>query len=310
MMLNEGPKKWPSRSFCRPTKTGDKVVRLSGREVFVPKSYHEAYRNSRRGVDQRDEKRRWGGRGMPASRVRACYELFTPPTFPSSLPGADERSGRAHRSVCTKGTEGKYMGRMYRGSGGGTMVPHGAGTGAIRRPQDHGEEACRQGPTALRATRSSSRAAIMTSHQHRPRRSGADRGGSRGDERIPSLPSQVPREGRTAPSVSSMMSRRETSSTRWASKLVYLHACFGEDGKCVGELMGGSVTACGSCSSYERSETGSGHQALGCASAAYEHAVQYAKDRIQGTEIFEMKNPDARPVRSSTTRTSAGRSSG
>jgi hypothetical protein len=32
------------------------------------------------------------------------------------------------------------------------------------------------------------------------------------------------------------------------------------------------------------------------ASAAYEHSVDYAKGRIQGNAIWEMKNPDAKPV--------------
>ena len=39
-----------------------------------------------------------------------------------------------------------------------------------------------------------------------------------------------------------------------------------------------------------------GMQSLGHATAAYEHAVQYAKDRIQGVPVWDMKNPDAKAV--------------
>ena len=39
-----------------------------------------------------------------------------------------------------------------------------------------------------------------------------------------------------------------------------------------------------------------GVQALGVATAAYEHAVAYAKERIQGVAIWDMKNPDAKPI--------------
>jgi hypothetical protein len=39
-----------------------------------------------------------------------------------------------------------------------------------------------------------------------------------------------------------------------------------------------------------------GMQSLGHATAAYEHAVQYAKERIQGVPVWDMKNPDARAV--------------
>ncbi len=40
---------------------------------------------------------------------------------------------------------------------------------------------------------------------------------------------------------------------------------------------------------------GTGMQGLVLSSAALEHAVQYAKERVQGTAIWEMKNPDAKP---------------
>jgi alkylation response protein AidB-like acyl-CoA dehydrogenase len=37
-------------------------------------------------------------------------------------------------------------------------------------------------------------------------------------------------------------------------------------------------------------------QSLGHASAAYEHTVQYDKERIQSTPVWEMKNPAAKAV--------------
>jgi len=39
-----------------------------------------------------------------------------------------------------------------------------------------------------------------------------------------------------------------------------------------------------------------GIQGLGVASAAFEHAVAYAKERIQSAPVWEMKNPDAKAV--------------
>ena len=39
-----------------------------------------------------------------------------------------------------------------------------------------------------------------------------------------------------------------------------------------------------------------GLQGLGTATAAYEHAVEYAKERLQGAEILELKNPEAPQV--------------
>jgi len=41
---------------------------------------------------------------------------------------------------------------------------------------------------------------------------------------------------------------------------------------------------------------GTGMQGLTLASAAFEHAVAYAKERVQGCNILEMRNPDAKAV--------------
>jgi Acyl-CoA dehydrogenases len=39
-----------------------------------------------------------------------------------------------------------------------------------------------------------------------------------------------------------------------------------------------------------------GMQALGHSTAALEHAIAYAKERVQSTPVWEMKNPDAKAV--------------
>ncbi len=72
---------------------------------------------------------------------------------------------------------------------------------------------------------------------------------------------------------------------------------FGEDGKCIGELLGKEregMRVMFHMMNEARLEVGM--QGLGHASAALEHAVQYAKDRIQSTPVWEMKNPDAKAV--------------
>ena len=72
---------------------------------------------------------------------------------------------------------------------------------------------------------------------------------------------------------------------------------FGEEGKCVGELMGkerDGMKIMFNLMNEARIEVGL--QGLGTATAAYEHAVEYAKQRLQGAEIFEFKNPEAPQV--------------
>jgi hypothetical protein len=72
---------------------------------------------------------------------------------------------------------------------------------------------------------------------------------------------------------------------------------FGDDGKCIGELLGKErqgMKIMFHMMNHARLEVGM--QSLGHASAAYEHAVQYAKERIQSTPVWEMKNPEAKAV--------------
>jgi alkylation response protein AidB-like acyl-CoA dehydrogenase len=72
---------------------------------------------------------------------------------------------------------------------------------------------------------------------------------------------------------------------------------FGDDGKCIGEMLGKErqgIRIMFHMMNEARLEVGM--QSLGHASAAYEHAVQYAKERIQSTPVWEMKNPEAKPV--------------
>ncbi|PKN69376.1 MAG: acyl-CoA dehydrogenase [Deltaproteobacteria bacterium HGW-Deltaproteobacteria-12] len=72
---------------------------------------------------------------------------------------------------------------------------------------------------------------------------------------------------------------------------------FGDEGKCVGELLGKEregLKVMFKMMNEARLEVGM--QGLSHGSAAYEHAVQYAKERIQSTPVWEMKNPEAKAV--------------
>ncbi|MBI4951092.1 MAG: acyl-CoA dehydrogenase [Myxococcales bacterium] len=70
---------------------------------------------------------------------------------------------------------------------------------------------------------------------------------------------------------------------------------FGDDGQCIGELCGGEelqgIRQMFRMMNYAR--IGVGLQGLGIASAAYLSALEYARDRQQGSSAKEWKNPDA-----------------
>jgi alkylation response protein AidB-like acyl-CoA dehydrogenase len=72
---------------------------------------------------------------------------------------------------------------------------------------------------------------------------------------------------------------------------------FGDEGRCIGELLGQErqgMRIMFLMMNESRLEVGM--QGLGHATASYEHAVQYAKERIQGVPVWDMKNPDAKAV--------------
>ena len=72
---------------------------------------------------------------------------------------------------------------------------------------------------------------------------------------------------------------------------------FGEDGQCIGELLGNEREGIKIMfMMMNEARLGTGMQGLVLSSAALEHAVAYAKERVQGTAIWEMKNPEAKPV--------------
>jgi alkylation response protein AidB-like acyl-CoA dehydrogenase len=72
---------------------------------------------------------------------------------------------------------------------------------------------------------------------------------------------------------------------------------FGEDGKCIGELLGNERDGIKIMfQMMNEARLGTGMQGLDLGSAAYEHAVAYAKERVQSTPVWEMKNPEAKAV--------------
>ncbi len=72
---------------------------------------------------------------------------------------------------------------------------------------------------------------------------------------------------------------------------------FGDEGKCVGFLLGeerkGMKIMFRMMNDFRM---GTAVQAQGVSSAAYMHAVTYAKNRVQGADISQMMNPDAKSV--------------
>jgi len=71
----------------------------------------------------------------------------------------------------------------------------------------------------------------------------------------------------------------------------------GVDGKCIGELLGNEREGIKIMfQMMNEARLGTGMQGLDLGSAAFEHAVAYAKERVQSVPVWEMKNPNAKAV--------------
>jgi len=72
---------------------------------------------------------------------------------------------------------------------------------------------------------------------------------------------------------------------------------FGEEGKCIGELLGNECEGMKIMfQMMNGARLGTGMQSLDAASAAYEHAVSYARERVQGHDVLTGNIPHAKPV--------------
>jgi len=72
---------------------------------------------------------------------------------------------------------------------------------------------------------------------------------------------------------------------------------YGDNNECYGELLGEERKGMKIMfQMMNEARLGMGLQGLSTASASYMHALQYAKDRIQGKHIKDMMNPDAKSV--------------
>ncbi len=301
MMLNEAEKM--AVEVILPThEDGDKVgAAFKEGKVFVPKSYHEAYKKFAEGgwlCAMRSPE--VGGQGMPVSVAGACYELFNAANFSFIMyPGLTNGAAGLIEAFGTKEQKEKYMAKMYSGEWGGTMclTEPGAGSdvGALKT-------SAKRLPDGTYSITGNKIFISSGDHDLTPNivhavlaRIEGDPPGTRGISIFAVPKYRVNPDGSIGEFNDVKTFRSEHKMGIKGSATCTL--VFGEDGKCVGELLGrerDGMRIMFKLMNEARLEVG--NQALGVASAAYEHAVQYAKERIQGTEIFEMKNPDAKPV--------------
>jgi len=301
MMLGEAEK--VAVNVLEPTYAeGDKQgCRFEDGKVKVPDCYHAAYKTiCEAGWNCAARDPEVGGQGMPLTLFSACAELFNAANFSLMMyPGLTCGAAALIEKFGTEEQQKKYMYKMYSGEFGGTMclTEPGAGsdvgalkTRALRQPD---------GSFKIIGTKmfiSSGDHDLTGNNIHAVlARIEGDPAGTDGISIFIVPKIRVNDDGSLGEPNDVTTGNIEHKMGIKGSATCTLN--FGENEECIGELLGQErqgMAIMFHMMNEARLEVGL--QGLGHASAAYEHARDYARERIQSRAIWDFANPGASPV--------------
>ncbi len=270
-------------------------------KVYVPKSFHAAYKKFvGAGWQCAIKDPEVGGQGMPISVSTACFELFQAANYPLLMyPLLTTGAASLIERFGTEEQKNKYMCKMFAGEWGGTMclTESGAGTdvGALKTTAKRLPDG-KYSITGAKIFISGGDHDLCPNIVHPVlARIEGDAPGTKGISIFIVPKYRVNDDGSMGEFNDVRTGNIEHKMGIKGSATCTLN--FGDDARCIGELLGkerAGMSIMFQMMNDARLEVGV--QALGVATAAFEHAVAYAKERIQGVAIWDMKNPDAKPV--------------
>jgi alkylation response protein AidB-like acyl-CoA dehydrogenase len=301
MIMNEAEKL--AVNVIVPTlKKGDEQgCQLKDGKVFVPECYREPYNQYCEGgwiasMDSPDI----GGQGIPASVGFANLEIFGAANYAFSMYiGLTHGAAGLIHSYGTEAQKKKYMHKLLSGEWAGTMclTEPGAGSdvGALRTTAKRLPD----GKFLITGTKHFISAGDhdLTPNIIHPvlARIEGDPPGTKGISIFIVPKYTVNDDGAIGESNDINTGGIEHKMGIKGSSTATLN--FGENGKCIGELLGNEREGMKIMfQMMNEARLGTGMQGLEMGSAAYEHAVAYAKERVQGIPVWEMKNPQAKAV--------------
>ena len=270
-------------------------------KVYAPKCFHEPYKKFIEGgwihpMDDPDV----GGQGIPFSVNLATTELFGAANY-SLIMGLFMFSGAAAliKNFGTDAQKEKYMTRLYAGDWAGTMCLTEPGAGSDVGALKTSAKRLPDGKYLITGTKS-----FITSGDHdlRPNiihpvlaRVEGDPPGTKGISIFIVPKIKVNDDG--------SLGEQNDVKTGGIEHKMGIHGSptctlnFGEDGKCIGELLGKEREGIKVMfQMMNESRINSGMQGLDLASASFEKAVAYAKERVQSVSIKDGKKSGAAPV--------------
>ena len=286
-----------------PTYTdGDKEgCTFKDGKVSVPASFHEVFKKYvEAGWLCPTESPDVGGQGMPISVATAGGEFMFAANFPFLMyPGLTHGAARLIEQYGTDEQKNKYMYNMYAGKWAGTMCLTEPGAGSDVGALKTTARRLPDGTFSITGTKifiscGDHNLAENIVHTVLARIEG-DPHGTAGISIFLVPKYRVNNDGSLGEFNDVRTGNIEHKMGIKGSATCTLN--FGDEGKCIGELLEKErhgMRIMFHLMNEARLEVGM--QSLGHATAAYEHAVQYAKERIQGVPVWEMKNPDAKAV--------------
>ncbi|HDQ04647.1 MAG TPA: acyl-CoA dehydrogenase [Deltaproteobacteria bacterium] len=301
MILNEAEKM--AVNVVAPTLAeGDKEgCTFKDGKVTIPKCFHDAWKKFvEAGWLAPSESPDVGGQGLPRSIAFAVSELIGAANYAFQMyPGLTHGAAGLIETYGTEEQKNKYMYKMYAGEWAGTMCLTEPGAGSDLNLIKTTAKRLPDGKFQITGTKSfiSSGDHDLTPNIIHPvlARIEGDPPGTKGISIFIVPKIKVNDDGSLGEPNDVVTGGIEHKMGIKASATATLN--FGENGNCVGELLGGEREGMRIMfQMMNEARLGTGMQGLDSATAAYEHAVQYAKERIQGNDIMAGKDPNAKPV--------------
>ncbi|MBU4121818.1 MAG: acyl-CoA dehydrogenase [Proteobacteria bacterium] len=297
MALNEAEKFATSAIFPALAEGDREGCRLEAGNVFVPKCYHRCMQIYREGGwGTMSVSPETGGQGFPHVVAVAAKEWFSHNTAFVNYVSLTEGAAHLVEVYGTEVQKKKYLPKMHASEWGGTMALTEADAGtdvgnlktkAIRQP----DGTFRLQGTKIFITAADSDLMENIIHPVLARIEGDPPG--TGGISIFLVPKYIINDDGTP-------GKRNDFTIGSLEEKMGLHGSatctmnFGDNGECWAELLGEERQGMKIMfQMMNGARIGVGIQSLSSASIAYLHSLQYAKERLQGSSLMEMKNPSA-----------------
>jgi len=297
MVMTQAQKLAVEEIFPTLKESDEQGCRLENGQVHVPECFHRPYKLFvDGGWNAMSFPSEVGGQGLPSVIRNAATDWFAHNFSFISYPGLAEGAAHLVLNYGTADQKQRYFARMVTGEYGGTMclTEPSAGTDvgnlstkAIRQP----DGTFRLQGTKLFITVGDSDLVTNVIHPVLARIEGDPAG--TGGISIFLVPKYLVNDDGT-------LGRRNDYEIAKIEEKLGIHGSatclmnFGDKGECYAELLGEERQGMKIMFQLmNEARIGVGLQGLASASIAYLHALNYAKDRQQGSSLLEMKNPQA-----------------